>query len=285
MALQLKYARAPDTGLREAIRLGDIRLATYFLDQGASPTGIFRGKTNLMRVIDGSRSSELLLSLLIRRGARPTIETMKYAIAKGNFDAVRLLSTKITITDYLLRYAMARKSKPVIVEFIQKRVVPPQLQRINKIQCTNPFIERYDTSTMDLFNAEVAEVAIHELGKCKYADKLEQDLQESSADAFFFAFDGVTEECIAGASVVLDTLSLGFYIRYLCSAKKCDGAGSFLVHAMEEAAKREGYKHVGLYSDKNAVEFYRKMGYVRGNSTKKITTRSEFSSRPFVKNL
>ena len=97
---------------------------------------------------------------------------------------------------------------------------------------------------------------------CHFDGEILKDYMSNRATHFFMAFDA-GDRCVAAASCELLTDPNTFYVRFLCSAKACKGAGSYLMTAIETFARDTlTVPSISLYSTPKAAEFYRKIGMV-----------------------
>ena len=134
--------------------------------------------------------------------------------------------------------------------------------------------------------------AIRDLGVCLFAGDIENDSHSRRAIDLFFLLDNATGKCIAGASVKMPVMVQKefpmLYVRYLCSSKRCTGAGGQLMQYLKTYAKNEGMTYLGLESDYRARGFYDKLKMVRvggsiqrnGNFT--TATRDRFKKAYYI---
>jgi GNAT superfamily N-acetyltransferase len=145
------------------------------------------------------------------------------------------------------------------------------LNRVAKVinilpKCKDLYVQHVDVRKKSQYNeAHIINAIQRDLKVCNFSDYILHDFISEKAKDFFFAFDS-DGTCVAGASVDLFSHVHGgtmLYVNYLCSSKKCSGAGSILMKSMETFAKDNGMLFVGLTSTPRSRTFYPKIGYVR----------------------
>jgi GNAT superfamily N-acetyltransferase len=274
-SIKKQFRHSPDKGLWNAIKIQNATLAGYFLDAGANPNASYRAKTMLMWAVDGSF---LIFNILLARGAKPTQDTLKYAIKKKN-DAV----VKSLVDTWKISTKGLRITNTTTLSQMQTILMARKRQRhvFRASVCKQLVIRRY--SREDLVDRGTRDglrtVLMEDLGKCPYAASLLHPVTD-----LFLAFDA-NGKCVAGAAVwsFYGKFKNTLFVTYLCSSKTCSGAGTKLMRYLERYAKNHGMTHIGLESNDHAIGFYNKLGYSRlarqlylGTNDSKVTTRSKF---------
>lgn len=250
-----------DMGLAFALESEKPALVRYFIKRGANPNGSLGAKTMLTRAIDAKEHWKLM-TILLDAGAKPSSDALQYAVKANKPMAVsKLLEYNILPGNRIIKLARDRGYT----------VIHGMLNRVAKVvdilpKCKNLSVHHVDTRKKSQYNAaHIANVIERDLKVCTFSDNILHDFISGTATDFFFAFDS-DGTCVAGASVDLFSHVNGgtmLYVNYLCSSKKCSGAGSILMKAMETFAKDNGMLFVGLTSTPKSRTFYPKLGYVR----------------------
>ena len=284
-------------GLASAIEHDKKPLVIYFIEHGAKANAVFRGKTMLQRAIDTvwqtQGGGDILYYLLNRTKA--TRNALKYAVEGNNKWAVKiLLEYGATPGPKILSLARTRGFFTVY-EMLEKK--HPRTIILAKLpKCGGLRFEYYKKETLTHENIKRMDKAVRDLDVCGFSRAIEKDYKfpNRKATDFVFVFD-TSGTCVAGASVrmpkkVLQTHML--YVNFLCSSKRCSGAGSHLMTYLEEFARSNGMDYIGLQSSDEATTFYPKLGMVRvaGNIRRSgntgIATRSAFGEYGyFIKRL
>ena len=291
-ATHSRHFAPEDLGLRRAIQTSNLKHMSHFLELGANPNSTYYSKTMLQLAID-SKASWDTVNILLNNEATPTSSTLAYAIKKNNLDAIKRLLVDMSPTRAHVKMAQ-RYGYTHLANILEKRV-PPNVNALPP--CRGPTVRYIPRSLMTLNEKARYQAlqAVKQLGTCRFAKALRDDIRLKYGDGYFFAYDS-SGTCIAGASVDINTPvangTTAMHLRFLCSSKTCSGAGSFILKKIEGFALKYGMTYVALKGNYRAFGFYNKMKYSRGaghaatQGNVRIATRARFAENgQFIKRL
>ena len=94
------------------------------------------------------------------------------------------------------------------------------------------------------------------ISRCTYVESM-----TLNPSMFIYVFAVDADGTLVGAAECTEGRKESLHVEYLCSAKKCGGAGTYVMKTVEYYARLLQRKRVKVISASNAQNFYRKMNY------------------------
>jgi len=257
-------SRAALKGLLDAILAGEVTLVAKYLNHGLNPNSAVHKKSLLNYAID-TNDALPLVSVLLRHGARPTAETMRYAIHHKKFDVVRRLAPIVKPTKALLAYARLRKHNGIITFLNNQLTSPPP------VLVAQPFtisaIPKSNRAARALWTDRITSVAGHWCSmrsngtRSQVVSAWSSSIQRIRQADLLYIATGLKGDFIGFALVYAHGNNIE--VKLLCrdpSAKE-RRVGLKILATIEQDARAAGVEMIYLFAMPDVRDYYKKCGF------------------------